>query len=68
MNKRAASRVILRRAEGTECCCGDGRAPQWWSGGSWKDEDLGMRGHKPVDGPLCKRFFDHAISRLSSYQ
>ena len=35
-----------------------------WTGGSWIDEDLGMRTHKPVDAPLCKRFFDHAISIL----
>ena len=32
-----------------------------WSGGTWNDEDLGARTHKPVDATLCKKFFDHAI-------
>ena len=36
-----------------------------WAGGSWSDEDLGERTHKPVDAVLCKKFFAHAIIHFS---
>ena len=38
-----------------------------WTGGSWEDEDLGTRTHKPVDSVLCKKFFDHASRELDKW-
>ena len=35
-----------------------------WSGGTWEDDDLGTRTHKPVDAVLCKKFFRHAMKML----
>ena len=30
-----------------------------WAGGEWEDEDLRTRYQKPIDGVLCKKYFDH---------
>ena len=38
-----------------------------WMGGTWEDEDLGTRTHKPVDAALCKKFFDHASGELDKW-